>query len=133
MILSQRSDTLGSIASFLCLIHCLISPLLFAAQACSISCCAVAPMWWSAIDFLFLAISLWAVWHSAQNTSKEWIKYALWLSWFGVFIAIANEKLQIFMNIEYTLYISAMVLSITHLYNKKFCKCLSDECCSQSN
>lgn len=123
MRLLQQSDTFGSMASFLCLIHCLITPLLFAAQACSISCCQDAPLWWKLIDFIFLIISLWAVWSSTQHTSKQWIKYALWLSWMGIFVVILNENLSLFTNIKSVSYIPATTLIVLHLYNQKFCSC----------
>jgi len=123
MILSQKSDLLGSMASFLCLIHCILSPLLFVSQACSISCCSDTPVWWRAIDFFFLIISFWAVWSSTQKTSKQWLKYALWLSWFGVLVMILNETLALLTNIGHLFYVPAMTLIILHLYNKKCCNC----------
>ena len=50
-------DNLGIIASTLCMIHCIGTPFLFIAKACSTTCCADAPLWWKAIDYAFLIIS----------------------------------------------------------------------------
>ena len=56
-ILKQKSDLIGAIASFICMIHCLATPFLFIASACSKSCCAAAPKWWVWLDFVFLSLS----------------------------------------------------------------------------
>ena len=51
----KKSDTIGAISSSLCVIHCLMTPLLFTAQSLT----AVhhdhhsAPVWWGNLDFLF--------------------------------------------------------------------------------
>ena len=50
-------DNLGIIASTLCMIHCIGTPFLFIAKACSTTCCADAPLWWKAIDYAFLIVS----------------------------------------------------------------------------
>jgi hypothetical protein len=80
----KKSDVLGVLASGLCLIHCIATPFIFVAQTCSASCCSVAPTWWSTIDYVFLGISFFAIYWSVQNTSKNWIKYALWIIIFRI-------------------------------------------------
>lgn len=76
-ILKQKSDLIGAIASFISMIHCLATPFLFIASACSKSCCAAAPKWWVWLDFVFLFISFLAIQRSIKTTSKPWIKYTL--------------------------------------------------------
>ena len=50
-------DKIGVISSTLCMIHCIITPFIFLAKACSISCCSDGPVLWQIIDYLFLGIS----------------------------------------------------------------------------
>ena len=50
-------DSVGIIASTLCMIHCIGTPFIFIAKACSATCCSEAPLWWVIIDYIFLFIS----------------------------------------------------------------------------
>ncbi|MDG1756797.1 MAG: MerC domain-containing protein [Bacteroidia bacterium] len=123
----KNSNYLGALASTLCLIHCLATPFLFIIQTCSNTCCEASPTWWRSLDYLFLTLSFFAVYHSNKTTSNVWIGRALWISWFLLFIQI---QIQIFgwMKIpSFIEYLPALVLISLHLYNQKFCKC-SDNC-----
>ena len=51
---SYSLDNIGIIASSLCMIHCIGTPFLFIAKACSVSCCSDVPIWWQLIDYFFL-------------------------------------------------------------------------------
>ena len=126
---SLKSDYLGSIASGLCLVHCLLTPIIFVAKTCSKSCCHSAPSWWSAIDYVFLVISLFAVIETVKNTSKEWMKYAISFSWVFLCFAILNEKFEWLSALDFLVYIPAFLLIALHLYNLKYCKCKEDSCC----
>lgn len=80
---SLNSDFLGAFASGLCLIHCIATPFLFVAQAAAHHDHhhhGASPGWWL-IDSAFLIISLLAVYWTARNTSKQWMKIALAASW----------------------------------------------------
>ena len=88
----QKPDTLGAIASTLCVVHCLATPLLFIAHTCTLGVCETAPGWWKSLDYLFLAISFFAIHRSTQTTSKKVMKYALWTNWAALFFLIINEK-----------------------------------------
>jgi len=124
-----KSDYIGSIASGLCAIHCAVTPLLFVAQSCSSAgCCEASPAWWSAIDYLFIGITLLAVYFSAGNTSKNWMKYALWGSWALLTFLIINEKAGAWPLAEGWKYFSAFALISLHVYNKRYCQCATD-CC----
>lgn len=127
---NQKSDNIGAIASTLCLIHCIATPLLFIAQSCSVTCCIKSPVWWSSLDYLFLLISFFSVHQSTQNTSKNWIKPALWISFLCLFIVVINERINLFYINDNFLYIPAISLITLHLYNRKYCKCDSNKCCS---
>lgn len=129
----KKSDTIGAIASSLCVIHCLMTPLLFTAQSLT----AVhhdhhsAPVWWGNLDFLFVLISILAVYQSTRNSSNTKIKYALWVSWFALFILILNEKVEWYPLAEFITYIVAFTLAGLHIYNLNYCQCISDDCCAK--
>lgn len=128
-LLLNKSDALGATAGTLCLIHCLATPFIFIAQACTATCCEATPLWWQWIDYLFLGISFLAVYHSTQKTSKSFMKPALWFSWCLLFVVIVNEKLQWLPLPEVLVYVAAFVLVGLHLYNLKYCQCQTNNCC----
>jgi hypothetical protein len=125
-----QSDNLGAIASTLCLIHCVATPFLFIVQTSALTSFTETPTWWSFIDLFFLIISFWAVYQTTQTTSSSWMQPALWLSWFLLFILILNEKLTWFALNENLIYAPALALIILHLYNKKYCHCNTNKCCT---
>ena len=124
----QKSDTLGALASGLCLLHCIATPFIFVAQTCSASC-AGAPLWWSAIDFLFLGISFFAIYWSAKTTTKAWIKSLLWASWGALLLIILNEKAALIPIPSTAIYLPAIGLVVLHVYNLKYCQCQDGEFC----
>tara|TARA_Y100001934_G_C11884925_1_gene554920 strand:+ start:232 stop:633 length:402 start_codon:yes stop_codon:yes gene_type:complete len=124
-----KPDTIGSLASSLCLIHCIVTPFIFITQACTMSCCADAPIWWQSIDYIFLIISFFAIYRSTQTSTKLEIKTALWLTWIVFFILILNKQIQIFYISNNFTYASGILLAILHLYNLKYCQCSDKDCC----
>jgi hypothetical protein len=122
-LLLQKPDTLGAFSSALCLVHCLMTPLLFIAQASSACCGTLVPTWWKSIDYLFLVISFFAVRRSTKTTSKNYMKPALWISWALLFTAIINENLKLIDLPEIFTYTPALSLVALHLYNSKYCHC----------
>ncbi|MEM7104728.1 MAG: MerC domain-containing protein [Bacteroidota bacterium] len=126
----NKSDNIGAFASSLCLVHCIATPFIFVSSSCAISCGANSPFWWVAIDYLFIAISFFAVYWSAKNTSKEWMRYAFWISWALLLVVIANERLSLVPLTGYAIYIPAIGLVGLHLYNKKYCQCVDTGFCS---
>ena len=127
---TTKTDQVGIIASALCMIHCFETPFLFIAKSCSATCCEATPSWWTSLDYLFLLISFFAIYHSSKNTSSSWAKYALWISWSSLLILLINEKLQFLSVSVYTIYIPAIMLVLFHVYNLKYCQCKSDTCCT---
>ncbi|NBC81857.1 MAG: MerC family mercury resistance protein [Bacteroidetes bacterium] len=117
-------------SSTLCLIHCIITPFVFVVQACAVSCCESAPVWWGFIDFFFLAISFFAVFFATKSSSKNWIKVALYVAFIALFIVIVNEYAGIVEWPRYFIYAPAVPLVFLHLYNKKYCKCTNRSCCT---
>ena len=130
--LKQKSDLIGAIASITCMIHCIATPFLFIASACSKSCCSAAPKWWIFIDFIFLFISFCAVYKSTQTTTKYWMSPALWLAWTLLLMAIILEQSNWEYFSEVYKYSAATSLVVLHLYNLKFCQCKSEKCCSKN-
>ncbi|WP_298485926.1 MerC domain-containing protein [uncultured Maribacter sp.] len=130
ILIKQRSDILGTFASSLCLMHCVATPFLFMAHASSVTFSSGPPTWWKFMDYIFLAISFFAIYWTTKTTTIKWIKPMLWLSW-GVLLAlILNEKLELFSLPEAIIYIPSIALVILHLYNRKHCKCSTDTCCA---
>jgi len=129
-LIAKKSDSIGVLASMICLVHCIATPFIFIAQACSSSCCESTPIWWKWIDYLFLIISFVAVYYSTKLTTNKKISLELWLSWVALFLIILNEKIQLIHLPEYSIYIPALSLIILHIYNKKFCHCKDDKCCT---
>lgn len=129
---SISADNIGMASSSLCLVHCIITPFIFIAQACTASCCADSPVWWRAIDFLFLIISFTAVYFAAKNTSKEWVKVIFYILFGVLSFFIINEHFGNLHLHRLFLYTPAFLLFALHLYNKKYCQC-EHECCTTEN
>ena len=125
-----KSDIIGASASALCAVHCMATPFLFVVQSCHVdACCDASPGWWSAIDYAFIGITLAAVFFSARNSSRMWMKYALYASWVILTFFIVNEKMTWLSLAEEWKYGAAFGLISLHLYNRKFCRCTDDGCC----
>lgn len=124
----SKSDTIGALASGLCLIHCLATPFIFVAKSCTATCCSGAPSWWAWLDVAFLIISFFAVYRSAASTSKKWISQVMWSSWTLLLLVILNEQLGWIHLPEYIIYFPAILLIIIHIYNLKYCQCEGEYC-----
>ena len=129
ILIKEKPDVLGTLASSLCLIHCIATPFIFIAKSCSASCCSATPLWWRFIDYLFLVISFAAIYWTTKSTTLSWIKPILWCSWFMLFIIIINEKIGLLSLPDTIIYVPAISLVMLHLYNKKYCNCENDKCC----
>lgn len=125
-----KSDIVGALASGLCALHCIATPFIFIAQTCAITgCCESSPIWWSSIDYLFIVITFFAVYHSGKNSSKPWLKYALFASWSLLSFLVLNEKMNLLDIAESWKYLTAFGLISLHIYNLKFCQCVEESCC----
>ena len=128
-----KPDTIGAIASSLCLIHCIITPFIFIAQSCTATCCNNAPDWWIWLDYLFLTISFWAVYQSTQKTSKKFMKPLLWSLWIALCLAIINQRIQLIHVSQNLTHVFAISLAAFHLYNLKYCQCKTEQCCATND
>ncbi len=127
----SQADKLGIIASTLCLIHCMVTPFLFIAKACTATCCSSTPYWWKMIDYLFLVISFIAIYYAVKKSTKQWLKFALWLSWGILLLTILNESLLVISLPESFIYFPALSIVALHLYNYRYCRCAEDKCCTK--
>lgn len=72
---SKRTDLIGIVSAIFCIIHCILLPFLWAAihEHSSFSIMSLA-----SLDLVFLALSLWAVFHSSKHTHSPFIRATLW-------------------------------------------------------
>ena len=127
-------DFIGMAASTLCLIHCISTPFIFLAKACTVSatCCADAPIWWRLIDYVFIAVSFAAIYFATKNSTKNWVKIALWAAWFALVLVVVVETIGANLLPAQVVYIPAFVIIALHFYNQKYCRCGGDDCRTDS-
>ncbi len=108
------ADYAGIFSSFLCLIHCLLAPVILSFW---LQVDTEHLIW---IDVVFFLVSFWAVRGAVRQASFPIVKNLLWigLSILGVSLML-EHLLEIF---EYVA-LAAMVLLIgTHLFNLWYCR-----------
>lgn len=118
-IVLKNSDIFGASSSTLCLIHCILSPLLFLAPV----------FWWSSLNILFITVSFIAVNESVKNTSRKIMKPLLWIGFTLLTFTIINEEIGFFHIPEIFNYSAAGFLASLHIYNLKYCQCKDENCC----
>ena len=129
-IVLKKPNTFGALASTLCMVHCMATPLLFIAHTCAAGGCADTPLWWRSLDYLFLVVSFIAVYRSANTSSKPAIKIGLWVSWAWLCITLLNETFALLPLPDGMIYVPAIALVVLHLYHQKYCQCQTDQCCT---
>lgn len=130
IIVKSKQDTIGALASFLCFVHCASTPFLLTfITAPAYTNSPYIIQWWGYIDIILLGISLIAVIYSARTTGKQWVGYALWMSWVLLMVTMFNEKKEIIHLPEIINYTPAFLLIFFHLYNRKHCQCGDEKCC----
>ena len=126
--ISLPFDTIGIIAGSLCTIHCIATPFLFIAKACSAACCADAPVWWVMIDYLFLFISFFAIFFINKSLSIKWLKASFWGSWTLLLFSILDHSFGIYYLPNNFIYLPSFLIIVLHVYNIKFCNCKNVTC-----
>ena len=130
LISIKNSDYVGACASIFCMLHCMVSPILFMSQTQAVNISIEIPFLWQSVNYIFLFISMIAVYFSIKNSTKLFVKILLAISWLSLSFLIINEGLEGFHFPEIFTYISASLLSVFHIYNLKYCTCNEDdECC----
>ncbi len=112
--ISVQSDKAGIAAAVLCTIHCLIVPALFLINYLWRTNVAAGflPLWWDKVDYVFLLLSFWAVYHAVKHATLKDIKISLWGFWGLLAVAIVFENY-----VHWLAYIASAGLVITHLRN----------------
>ena len=126
---TSSSDIIGASASAMCFIHCLVTPFLVVAYSNTVIMENTYPWWWGILDIVFLLISLFAVYWSTYNTSKQFIKYTFWTLWILLALIIINEKWEIVHVAEVFIHLTTLGLVFLHFYNRRYCQCENDKCC----
>ncbi len=130
--LINRSDYLGALASALCIVHCLATPLLYAYQLHIISKKEISA-WWQNLTYFFLVISFIAVYYSVKNSANKVMKIGLYVNWSFLFLLLMNEQIHWVDFPELFTYTASSMLIILHIYNQKYCRCKDDSCCTHAN
>ena len=126
----KHPDTVGAINSSLCVAHCFATPFLFLTQAqTSLVELSSVPLWWQLLNYVFIIVSFFAVKRTVKNSSNEFVKSLLWLSWVLLSVLILNEEFEIMHMPELLTYFAGISLASLHIYNLKYCQCEDENCC----
>ncbi len=120
---TPTSDILGIIASGLCAIHCAITPLIFLSRPFfgpQVAQHAHGNAFWASLDYVFLVLSLVAVWWSSKHTHFTLIKIGLWSAWFIFTIGLLSEIFHYDFGM-WMMYAGSALLIIMHIWNYRYC------------
>ena len=112
----SKADYLGIVGSTLCAVHCAFTPFIVAA----ISAVKSAEENWAWLDYIFIGLCLWAVFHSTKHTRSRAIKYGLWVVWAVFSVGILFE--DAFEGMNYVGYAGSFGLVVLHILNIKYFK-----------
>ena len=129
VVTTKNSDYIGAFAGILCIIHCIITPLLFLINAELATRQTLFSL--QLTGYVFLIISFFAVYRSALNTTNNTVKVLFFLLWGALLFLILNESFGAFRIAETFTFISAFSLSALHIYNLKYCQCKDESCCTK--
>lgn len=124
------SNSLGVVASALCMVHCAVTPFLFALHPVMENWAAThdhahahshGSLFWESFDYLFLVLSLVAVWFSVRHSHNKALKGILWMAWgvltFGLLIELQGIAWG-----QYIMYVGSAALIIAHIQNYRICR-----------
>jgi hypothetical protein len=111
--LSRKADYIGITGSVLCMIHCIITPLLL--MSSSLLDVDALRFGYLSLDYVFIGINVVAVYFATRHFASPTVKACLWsfLSLFTVAILLEDVN-EVF---EYMGYVASAGLVITHLVN----------------
>lgn len=115
---AQSSDALGISASLLCMVHCLAFPLFISMGYIFQQGEEHGHDHWHWVDYLFIGLAFWAVFHTSKNTQSKGIKIALWIAVSVFSIAVFLHNLTPWMG--FVSVASSLILVIVHILNWKF-------------
>lgn len=133
--ISKKSDLLGILASGLCAVHCAVTPLFFAARPFLDKAIHQeehgwhdAHWGWAMLDYLFLLLSLLAVWHSSRHTDSRPIKRLFWAAWVCFAVGLMLEAGHLAIG-KWMMYAGSIALIATHIANFRHCRICREESC----
>ncbi|GAB3950421.1 hypothetical protein GCM10028805_28420 [Spirosoma harenae] len=112
-ILSRKADYIGITGSVLCIIHCLITPILLLTS--SVLQNSTLRVGYLSLDYVFIVVNFIAVYFATRHYALPVIKRSLWgfLTLFSVALLL-EETAPIF---EYIAYMASAGLVVSHLLN----------------
>ncbi|GAB3020413.1 hypothetical protein GCM10027185_16910 [Spirosoma pulveris] len=111
--LSRKADYIGITGSILCIIHCLVTPVLLLTS--SVFQNSTLRVGYLSLDYVFIGVNIVAVYFATRHYAPPAIKRSLWgfLLLFSVALLLEDAD-PVF---EYIAYTASAGLVITHLLN----------------
>ncbi|MRS59986.1 MerC domain-containing protein [Larkinella terrae] len=115
-VLNRKADYIGISGSVLCIIHCMITPILLVSSSFLTN--DTVRFGYLSLDYVFIGVNIVAVYFATRHFTTPAIKAGLWffLSVFAVAILL-EEVSETF---EYLGYAASLGLVLTHLINIRF-------------
>ncbi|MCX6217155.1 MerC domain-containing protein [Spirosoma sp.] len=111
--ISRKADYIGITGSVLCIIHCLITPVLLLTSSFFQN--SALRVGYLSLDYVFIGVNIIAVYFATRHYAPLAIKRSLWCFLLLFAVALLLEDTDpIF---EYIAYIASAGLVITHLLN----------------
>lgn len=110
---NKKADYLGIAGSILCIVHCLVTPVLV--MTSTLLKDDIVRTGFVGLDYVFIAVNVVAVWFATRHATSPVIKTALWgfLCLFSVALLFENNS-RLF---EYLTYAASAGLVLTHVVN----------------
>lgn len=118
------SDWLGAAASSICAIHCTLLPLFFVAHPIlgnTVRDYPSSQLILGMLDYVFLILSLLAVWYSARHTSHTTLKWVLWTGWVMFAFGLFSEPFELSFG-KWLMYAGSATLVVAHIKNYRYCQ-----------
>lgn len=109
---AKYADLLGVVSSVICLLHCLLLPLLWV----WLSSFTVES--WHLLDYIFMAFAGIAVFFSARHAAFSYLKIGLWVSF--IIFAVPLTLHDTLANAHYFSLAGSMALILCHIVNFRF-------------
>lgn len=117
--LNPRSDWVGVVSASLCVVHCLLTPMLITLAANF--------GWWPGVSYLFLIVGFYAAYETSQHSSGSPWLWVIWISFALLTVSIIFE--DDYETLELLGYVASAGLVVGHVFNIRFCKkCPSHDC-----
>jgi chromate transport protein ChrA len=114
---SRSADFLGISASILCMIHCMVIPVMISMGYIFKFSDEAHEEHWHFLDYMFIALALVAVLNAAKNTNSKVIKIALWTAVSIFSVAIFLHEINPWMIVVSVA--SSLALLFIHIINWK--------------